>query len=504
MPLSFKKIAMSVTFTSQDEQFMLRRGSNPLEVRQQFQHLIQGFGFAHLQRAATLHDGIIKLSNSEQETLLTQFDELIGNKQLLKFVPASGAASRMFKEVFGYLSATDNASHQKAVQLLQQLSDYPFYEDLAASMAKDGLDIETEIKKENVQIVLTYLLTDKGLNYGNLPKALLKFHRYPDECRTSLEEHLVEAAQYACGKDGMCHIHFTVSPQHEPLFKKKLQDVQTIYEQRFGVKYDVTFSTQLPATDTLAATEDGQPFRDKNGNLFFRPGGHGTLIHNVNQLRSDVIFVKNIDNVFTDSTLKDTIHYKKLLAAYLLTVQKKVFFYLSLLKKGNVSPSLLDEIRQFLQEKLSIQAGENWRETDFYASLNRPMRVCGMVKNEGEPGGGPFFVTNQCGKTSLQIVESSQIDKKNPQQMAIMQQSTHFNPVDMVCATRDFEGNYFNLLQYVDNNMAFLSSKSYEGTPIKVMELPGLWNGAMADWITIFVEVPLSTFHPVKTMFDLR
>ena len=293
-----------------------------------------------------------------------------------------------------------------------------------------------------------------------------------------------------------------MSPQHQPLFEQLLKEVQYIYEKKFGVKYDISFSTQAPSTDTLAATKDNQPFRDGDGNLLFRPGGHGALIKNLNAIEADIVFVKNIDNVFYDDTVGDTVTYKKVLAAYLLELQKQVFAYVRELESGNLSEEKISEIQSFIKEKLLQDVRSE--KAAMLAILNRPLRVCGMVKNEGEPGGGPFFVKNKAGHTSLQIVESSQIDKENPQQMAILQGATHFNPVDMVCCFRDADGKKFELDKFVDPETGFISSKSYEGRTLKAMELPGLWNGAMAHWNTLFIEVPLTTFHPVKTMFDLK
>ena len=493
---------MTIQFSQKDQDFIQQRGSTVAEVSRQFSYFEKGFDFADLQRAATAGDGIIRLPADEIDRLLAAYPTLLGRKKAVKFVPASGAASRMFKEVFSYLENDDDATRTKACQLLHSLKDYALYDDLAAVMEKDGLSLEKEIAADKYKVVISYLLEDKGLNYGKLPKGLLKFHRYPDRCRTAMEEHLVEAALYARGNDGICHLHFTVSPQHQPLFEQLLNEILYIYESKFGVKYDIRFSTQAPSTDTLAATEDNQPFRDGDGNLLFRPGGHGALIKNLNAIDADIVFVKNIDNVFYDDTVADTVTYKKVLAAYLLELQQQVFAYVRELENGAISKEKITEIQSFIKEKL-LQDVRPEQEA-MLGILNRPLRVCGMVKNEGEPGGGPFFVKNKAGHTSLQIVESSQIDKANPQQASILQGATHFNPVDMVCCFRDADGKKFELDKFVDPETGFISSKSYEGRTLKAMELPGLWNGAMAHWNTLFIEVPLTTFHPVKTMFDLR
>lgn len=493
-----------ISFSPKDIEFLRQRGSCEDTVKQQFNYFESGFPFANLQCAATLGNGITQLSDSERKQLIDSYSRLTEGKQLLKFVPASGAASRMFKEAYSYLTATDDAARASAVRQLHILPTLALYDDLRAVMARDGLSLDDKIREEDFETVFTYILTEKGLNYGNKPKGVLQFHRCADGCRTAFEEHLVEAALYARQSDGTCHIHFTVSPQHQPLFTALLQQVREKYESRFGVKYVIDFSTQSPDTDTLAATSDNQPFRDNDGNLLFRPGGHGALIQNLNTLRADVVFVKNIDNVFDDEHVADTVTYKKLLAAYLLTLQQQVFQYVKLLKSGQATPSQLTEIKKFAEEKLFIRfETETVSATMLLNKLDRPLRVCGMVKNEGEPGGGPYLVRNSKGECSWQIVESSQIDPQNGGQKAIMMNSTHFNPVDLVCSFRKSEGGYFSLPDFVDPETGFISSKSYEGRPLKAMELPGLWNGAMAHWITVFVEVPLSTFHPVKTMKDL-
>lgn len=491
-------------FSKEDIEFLRQRGSTPEAVETQFRYFETGFDFANLQCAATIGKGIAQLSESEKNALLDGYAQLTENQRLMKFVPASGAASRMFKEAYSYLEADDEKTKDAAIRQLHALPKLALYADLKEAMAKDGLSLDAEIEKDNFKVVFEYLLTEKGLNYGNKPKAVLKFHRCGDECRTALEEHMVEAANYARCADGTCHLHFTVSPQHLPLFQELVAKVQPVYEARFGVRYDITFSTQLAATDTLAATLDNQPFRDNQGNLLFRPGGHGALIQNLNQLHADVVFVKNIDNVFDDSHLADTVTYKKLLAAYLLTLQKRIFEYVSLLKKGNVPNDKLIEIQQFAEEKLFINFNQGTvSANELLTKLSRPLRVCGMVKNEGEPGGGPYWVKNSKGECSWQIVESSQINQQDAEQKAIMMNSTHFNPVDLVCSFKTADGGYYPLLDFVDPETGFISSKSYEGRPLKAMELPGLWNGAMAHWITVFVEVPLTTFHPVKTLRDL-
>lgn len=494
---------MQLEFTFEDKDFMKQRGSDPAQVEQQFANFEKGFPFADIDRPATIDDGILRLDEDQVAELEAEYPYAIEGKKIEKFVPASGAASRMFKDLYALLNEQlDEKQTALAQTFLSTLPRYPFYEALKKAMADKQLDLDAEIQKGNFRLIIQYLLEGEGLNYGNLPKGLLLFHRYENEIRTALEEHLLEAALYANnGKEAW--LHFTVSEHHLELFKAKVAELLPKYEQKFGITYHVSFSMQAASTDTLAATEDNQPFRDENGKLLFRPGGHGALIYNVDGRDADILFVKNIDNVTKEQNIAPTVTYKKVLAAYLVQLQSLQFQYLKTLETGNVDPMTLCEIMDFAESKLMISIDEQPTAEELYALMNRPLRLCGMVKNEGEPGGGPFWVRDTEDNCSLQIVESSQIDKNNPEKAAIMAKATHFNPVDMVCAIKNYKGEKFDLLQYVDPNTGFISSKSYNGRVLKAMELPGLWNGAMANWITIFVEVPLATFNPVKTVFDL-
>ena len=348
----------------------------------------------------------------------------------------------------------------------------------------------------------------EGLNYGQLPKGLLQFHEDEEGVRTPMEEHLVEAALYASSK-GKALVHFTVSHDHLKLFEQKVEEKKAYYEKKFNVKLEVSFSEQKPSTDTIAANPDNTPFRNEDGSLLFRPGGHGALIENLNEINADVVFIKNIDNVVPDRLKADTIKWKKIIAGVLVKTQKKAFDYLKDLESGRYNHQKLEEIIHFVQRDLCCRR-EDIKELEdadlviyLKKKLNRPMRVCGVVKNVGEPGGGPFLAFNQDGTYSPQILESSQIDKNNAEYMKMFTSGTHFNPVDLVCATKDFQGHPFHLPDYVDANTGFISSKSKNGRELKALELPGLWNGAMSDWNTIFVEVPLDTFNPVKTVNDL-
>jgi len=494
---------MQLEFTFEDKELMTARGSEPAQVEQQFARFEQGFPFADIDRPATIDDGIQRMTEDQTAELEAEYAYAIEGRKIEKFVPASGAASRMFKDLYALLNEElDEKQQAQAKDFLVALPRYPFYEALKKAMEEKGIHIETEIQKGNFRIIIQHLLEKEGLNYGNLPKGLLLFHRYENEIRTAMEEHLLEAALYANnGKETW--LHFTVSEHHLELFKAKVAELVPKYEQKYGITYHISFSMQAASTDTLAATADNQPFRDENGRLLFRPGGHGALIHNLNDRDADILFVKNIDNVTKEQNIAPTVTYKKVLAAYLLQLQSRQFQYLKMLETSVIDPMTMCEIMDFAESKMMISIDDQPTVEELYELLNRPVRVCGMVKNEGEPGGGPFWVRDTEGNCSLQIVESSQIDKNNPEKAAIMQKATHFNPVDMVCAIKNYKGEKFELTEFVDPNTGFISSKSYNGRTLKAMELPGLWNGAMADWITIFVEVPLATFNPVKTVFDL-
>ena len=487
-----------MTFSEIEKEKINATGRDIETVERQFAHFETGFPPAHLMGPATVGDGIVAFADDEIFSLLEMYDSFLDENEIAKFVPASGAASRMFKELYSFLEL-DNPN-ERTDYFLKNLTRFPFYNDLAAVLRRDGFSLEDEISKNNFKLITQYLLTEKGLGYGLLPKGLLRFHTYPDRVRTAAEEHLVEAALYAKNSDGRCHIHFTVSPNHLDHFKKLIEEVRTHYEEKYSVKYDFSFSVQDSGTDTLAADLENKPFHDDNGNLLFRPGGHGALISNLNKIHYDAIVVKNIDNVCPENRINPTVVYKKVLISYLLDLKTKRDFYLKKLEKGGLSDEMKNEIIVFAKSKLLIGDAD---EKNIFSKMNRPIRVCGMVKNEGEPGGGPFWVRQSNGAVTLQIVESSQIDKNNPEQKKIADSATHFNPVDMVCCFKDFKGNFFDLKNYIDENTGFISSKSYGERTLKAMELPGLWNGAMADWITVFVEVPLETFNPVKTVFDL-
>ena len=493
----------------QDLEQIKERNVTEEQVERQVAQLKRGTTFVKLIRPATIGDGILKMSPEQVDEMNQTFDADKEYYQFTKFVPASGAASRMFKDLFAFI---ENGVETKFTEIFfAHIHSFAFFDDLNEAVKKlYGHDIDNMVKEGRQVDVVKALLLDEGLGYGKLPKALLKFHHYEHFNRLALEEHLVEAARYATSNDGTARLHFTVSPEHEQPFKDTVARLIDSYEKQYGVRYDISYSCQKPSTDTVAIDAEGNLFRESNGKLLFRPGGHGALIENLNDLGQEIVFIKNIDNIVPETRMETTITYKKVLAGLLLRLQQQSFEYLEMLDNGDVTEEDLGEIMAFAKEQLMIEIPgfveqyDIYEKTDFlYGCLNRPMRVCGMVKNEGEPGGGPFWVKNMDDEISLQIIESSQIDHNKEDQEAIFKGSTHFNPVDLVCGCWNYKGEAFNLTDYVDPNTGFVSSKSKDGRELKALELPGLWNGAMADWITVFVEVPIETFNPVKTVNDL-
>ena len=501
------------TLSPADLQLLKKKGITLEQIENQLHAFVNGFSPLDIEKAATIGDGILNVEGHEIDHYLLSWKEYQHqNKQIVKFVPASGAATRMFSELFAFLNGHENEpTTTHLVQFFQHIADFAFYDHLnAICFQHTGKAIPELILQRNFKPIIDLLLSIEGLNYGNLPKALLLFHRYLTETRTPVQEHLVEGALYAANAAQQVQLHFTISGDHESLFKSHLKGQIPYYEELMKVHYKVTFSQQKPATDTIAADMLNEPFREKDGSLVFRPGGHGALIENLNGIDADIIFIKNIDNVTTDKLRKPTVTYKQLLAGLLVETKHQIFAFLNELETPDtVSNERLIEMKQFCEKQLNIhhpimQQDNRLKLIAFlFSTFNRPIRVCGMVANEGEPGGGPYFVRKQDGSTSLQILESSQIDTSKPDQAALLQQATHFNPVDLVCAVRNYKGEKFDLRRFVDPNTGFIAQKSKNGKPLKALELPGLWNGAMSDWNTIFVDVPLATFSPVKTVNDL-
>ncbi len=504
-------------FSNKDTEQIKARGSTLKEIENQITHFRKGFPFLKVLRPATISDGIIRLDQESVSDAVIKFTQKVreGMKPA-KFVPASGAASRMFQSLFSFAEVAN--TNEKADELLRserfksvlqffsQLSDFAFYKKLTASL-EGQLAVNGQPKYCEI---IDFLLSDNGLNYGFLPKGLLDFHLYPEGTRTPVEEHMIEGALYGSDNQGNVKLHFTVSPEHLDLFSGKIAQAAPALEIKYGVKYEITFSEQKPFTDTIAVDPDNNPFRLSDGSLFFRPAGHGALLDNLNEIDGDILFVKNIDNVVPDRLKEETVRYKMALANLLTEYQEQIFRYLRLLENRAISNTQIAEIIAFTEKELCIEPIDKQYNADngtlihyLYRKLNRPIRICGMVKNEGEPGGGPFWAENSDGTVSLQVVESSQIDSNDPGQNEIARLSTHFNPVDLVCGVRNFKGEKFDLLKYRDPETGFISAKSKDGKTLKAQELPGLWNGAMADWITLFVEVPIITFNPVKTINDL-
>jgi len=497
--------------SQEDGRKIAQKGISEEQVCTQGEEFKKGFPFLKIEAAAGIGKGIIAPADDERKAYIDKWNTYKAEgKKIVKFVPASGAASRMFKNMFAFVSADyDVPTTDFEKKFFEGIKDFAFYDELNAACQKnEGKDIPTLIAAGNYKAVAANMLESKGLNYGQLPKGMLLFHKYEDGVRTPMEEHLVEGALYAAS-NGEANVHFTVSHEHKDFFEQKVAAKKATYEQKYGIKYNISFSEQKPSTDTIAANPDNTPFRNEDGSLLFRPGGHGALIQNLNDIDADIIFIKNIDNVVPDRLKADTVEYKQLIAGILVSLQEKAFSYLRLLDTGSYTHEQLEEIIRFVQRDLCCRKSDIKQLEDaelviyLRNKLNRPMRVCGVVKNVGEPGGGPFLTYNQDGTVSLQILESSQIDKNNTEYMRMFTEGTHFNPVDLVCAVKDYKGNAFNLPQYVDKTTGFISSKSKNGKELKALELPGLWNGAMSDWNTVFVEVPLATFNPVKTVNDL-
>lgn len=498
-------------FSKEDILQIEQKGMSEAQIEAQLECFRKGFDFLKLKGAAAVGDGIVAPSEDEAEAYIKAWNDYKAEgHNITKFVPASGAASRMFKNMFEFLDAdyeVPTTDFEKA--FFAHIHYFAFFDALNdACFLNEGKGVDALIEEGEYKAVVANMLGEEGLNYGQLPKGLLQFHSYDDCAKTPVEEHLTEAALYGSSR-GEAEVHFTVSSEHRKLFEELIERVVPEAQEKFKITYKVSLSEQKPSTDTIAVNMDNTPFRTSDGKLLFRPGGHGALIENLNDLKSDIVFIKNIDNVVPDRLKGDTVFWKQVIAGVLVDAQKKVFGYLRLLDSGKFSHDDLEDIIRFVRHTLCCDVPnlKNMEDTELHVflknKLNRPIRVCGVVKNVGEPGGGPFLAYNPDGSISLQILESSQIDKNNAEYMKMFTQGTHFNPVDLVCAIRNYKGEKFNLPDFVDPATGFISYKSKDGKELKALELPGLWNGAMSDWNTIMVEVPLTTFNPVKTVNDL-
>ena len=494
-------------FTHEDIQQIEAAGASFKTVTGQVERFKKGFPWMKIISAATPDRGICVLSPEEEDAAVSYYDKAVVRGKC-KFVPASGAASRMFKDIFAGLdklqSGTDVNSDSAVGRLASNIRRFAFYTPELFGEPQDT----AAFRKKAAALVLT----DEGLGYGSKPKGVIRFHRYEDEVRTAFAEHLVEAQEYMRNSDGTANVIVTISPEHRPLFEAALEEVRSEYERKYGVKYNISFTYQDKATDTVAVDTKNKPFRKEDGTLLFRPAGHGALIYNLNKVEEELVSIKNIDNVAVERLLPVTAKYKKVLMGKALELRDTIFGYLRAFDAASDPASsecrqLCDKVEAFLDRELCVQlpltTDPAARVELIRSKLNRPIRVCGMVRNEGEPGGGPFVIAGKDGSSNLQILESVQINPEDGRSSGILANATHFNPVDLVCCLRDYKGEKFNLLDYVDEEAGFISSKSYQGRELKALELPGLWNGAMSDWNTMFVEVPLETFNPVKVVLDL-
>lgn len=498
-------------YTQQDLELLSEKGISQDQIDTQLNYFATGFPYLSIVAAASVGRGIMKVGEEEEKVYLNAWQDFLqSGKKVTKFVPASGAASRMFKDLFAFLDADyDIPTTPFEKEFFDRIQQFAFLGSLDETCKElFAKDVVTLCKEGRYKEVVSALLSPEGMDYGNMPKGLLLFHKYPEGNRTPVGEHLTEGTYYARSKVGKVDVHFTVSSEHKEMFELLVAARKLNYEFKLGATFSVSYSIQKPSTDTIAADMNNKPFRNEDESLLFRPGGHGALIENLNDIDSDVIFIKNIDNVVPDRLKENEARYKRLLAGILVTMQQRTHAYLNRLESGEATADELAEMLAFTENELLIShpgefASEDELKKYLKRKLDRPFRVCGMVKNQGEPGGGPFIAVNPDGTASLQILESSQIDKNNAAAMEAFRNGSHFNPVDVVCGVKCNQGNKYNLTKFVDRNTGFISYKSKNGKELKALELPGLWNGAMSNWNTIFVEVPVSTFNPVKTVNDL-
>jgi len=512
-------IAKEKGFSSSDFIQIYERGIPFENILKQLEIFDNGIAKSNLVSPATIGNGILSLSEADFLEKASFFDNQKEKLKIKKFVPASGAATRMYKFLTAFLNDFDikretinayiNRKNDKELAIfIVSMEKFPFFEAIDKKLREIYPDFESLDRDYKNYYFIKLLLSPDYYNSANKPKAVLPFHQYKTHIANPIEEHLNECIHYATSEK-VSNLHFTVSEIHQNLFYKGVDEVIEKIEEPSGVKINIGYSYQSKSTDSITIDENNKLVKDKNDNLIFRPGGHGALIENLNNLDADVIFIKNIDNVIQNHIEKTTL-YKKALAGVLVEMQQKVFSYLKAIDQNEIQENHVEEVVLFLKEKLNIEMSNDFNKFTFENKiykikeiLNRPIRVCGMVKNEGEPGGGPFWVMNDKGVISLQIVETSQVDLTNKKQQTILAESTHFNPVDLVCGIKNYKNEKFNLLQFVDQNTGFIVEKSVDGKAVKNYELPGLWNGSMANWLTVFVAVPLITFNPVKTVNDL-
>jgi hypothetical protein len=511
-------------FTPADLEQMEELGITEDEAKRQLTILETGQRWIALERPCTPGDGIAILDPEDQERFISRWQEGADKGRLSAFLPASGAATRMFAFLQRIRNQVERVTldgtadkfgqssddYREFRVFVESLEEFAFFEPLAEVMGTAGTSLQEKLQVGVYNYILDLHLEPRGLHYSSRHKALIPFHRYSNHYHTALEEHLVESAQTVRDQRQRCRVHFTVAPENQAEAEAHGWEAAAKYSERLGVHYELSFSIQSLATNTLAVDLDNKPFRKLDGNLLFRPGGHGALLENLNQLEGDIVLIKNIDNVVTDERRDLVVRHQRILAGVLFEVQHEIFNYLRLLQSEFLGANDVQEVLDFVACRLNpsmkeqlLSCGDEEKVARLFRLLNRPLRVCGMVVNRGEPGGGPFWVKDASGRLSLQVVEQAEIDRGSPEQMAIMEGSTHFSPVQIVCGLRDFQGQPFNLTQFVDPAAVFVSRKTEDGRELKALELPGLWNGGMAYWNTIFVEVPEETFNPVKTINDL-
>ncbi|SFZ89646.1 protein of unknown function [Flaviramulus basaltis] len=507
-------------FTEKDIQQIENKGITLKQVEAQVSRIKNGMSYSNLISAATIGSGIESYNESETEDLIKSFEAKQNQLNIVKFVPASGAATRMFKFLFQFLNNFNpekdtiesyaERQNDKLIKIfISGLEKFPFYEEVLSKAQAINPNFDSLSESEAYYELVKTILNEDGLNYSFLPKGLLPFHKYPSGANTPFQEHLIESTLYASSK-GKANLHFTVSEKHHSYFDAELKKVKDAVEKETNTVFDVSYSYQNEATETLALTTNNEIFRNEDGSILFRPAGHGALLENLNDLNNDIIFIKNVDNIVVLELNKKVSNYKKLIAGVLVNAQEQAFGYLRELDNKAIEEVKLLEIASFLSSKMNVVIDDGFddftqpeKRVYLKDKLNRPIRVCGMVKNEGEPGGGPFWVKDEEGNTSLQIVEFAQIDIDNSAQADIVKNATHFNPTDLVCGVKNYKGEKFDLMNYVDPEAAFITMKTQNGIDIQALELPGLWNGSMAYWNSIFVEIPLETFNPVKTVNDL-
>jgi len=513
-----------INLNEKDIEALMKKGLSIEDINLQIERLSRGNIPVSLNRPAGLDDGIIRFSTERKLELSEKFDESRSNNTFVKFVPASGAATRMFSKLSSILSKLDigeiivedlinndsiDISFTDFFNALKK-DELPFSDNLNVAITKDGLDLQNLLAENNIKIILEYILKKKGLNYGSLPKALVKFHKYADNSISPVGEHFIEAVLYAADRKNNSNIHFTIPEQNLEEFKAEVLELEQLFREKTGYKISTEFSFQPDNTNTISINESGDPVRDNDGDILVRAGGHGSLIGNLNKLAEDVIFIKNIDNITTGDRLNDIVEYKKIIGAYLIEIRDKIFNSLRTLPRIIKDGESINEIYCFAKDVLNISFSADFIEFELerkrkilLEKLNKPVRICGMVENMNEPGGGPFWIENKNGETTLQIIEGSQIDRNSPEQKEIFDKSSYFNPVDIVCSIKDHRGNLFNLSEFIEETRYFISEKSQGNKKISVLENPGLWNGSMEKWISLYVEVPLTTFNPVKYVNDL-